>query len=354
MSFYTVFLIAFGISFISAPLVIMLATNSGAIAFPGKRHIHAHPTPKLGGVAIAAGVLLFSPFIFLPINGVIGSYLASSALMLLLGILDDIWGTGWKMKLAVSVIATSIIMFGTGMWIENLGNLLGLGEIHLGLWGIPFTFFAVFGVINAINLTDGLNGLACGVSSIAFLSFAVFASMSGNEIVFYLSIISLGATLGLFKYNYPKARIFMGDSGSLFLGFSLAIQAILLTQGEHSKVAPMVPVIILGLPIFDTVRVMVFRILTRKHPFHADKTHLHHLMMRSGIHPNHVVKVIWVLSALMSTLAFVLYKFDAWIMLLIYIIFISFLGVYVENLSIIRLNNSKKNLSNGKSNGSLH
>lgn len=346
MSFYIVFFIAFFISFASAPLVILFANNSGAIALPGKRHIHTHPTPKLGGIAIASGVLLFSPFIF-PVNGIIGSYLASSALMLLLGIVDDIWGTGWKLKLAVSVLATSIIMFGAGIWINSLGDLFGLGEIHLGLWGIPFTFFAVFGIINAINLIDGLNGLACGVSSIAFLSIAVFASMSGNEIVFYLSLVNLGATLGLFKYNYPNARIFMGDSGSMFLGFSLAILAILLTQGGGNRVAPMVPVIILGLPIFDTVRVLVFRIMNRKHPFRADKTHLHHLMIRSGVHPNHVVKVMWLLSSLMSVLSFVLYRFEHWVMLLIYIIFASFLGIYVENLSIIRLNKSKKNSTNG-------
>lgn len=349
MPFYTIFLIAFGISFTIAPLIMLLANNSGAIALPGGRHIHTKPTPKFGGIAIALSVFALSPFI-IPVNRVIGSYVAASAIMLLLGIIDDMRGINWKVKLTLSIAATSIMIFGTGIWIENLGNLFGFGEVHLGYWGIPFTFFAVFGVINAINLTDGLNGLACGVSSIAFLSVAIFASMIGNETVFYLSLINLGATLGLFRYNYPKAKIFMGDSGSMFLGFSLAVQAILLTQGRDACIRPMVPVIILGLPIFDTVRVLVFRILNKKHPFKADKTHLHHLMMRSGIHPNHAVKIIWVLSALMSALAFVLYRFDEWIILVVYLIFITFIGVYVENLSIIRLNKSKKTPSNG----SLH
>jgi UDP-GlcNAc:undecaprenyl-phosphate GlcNAc-1-phosphate transferase len=346
MPFYTLFLIAFGISFAAAPLVMMLANNSGAVALPGGRHIHTKPTPKFGGIAIALSVFVLSPFI-IPVNRVIGSYIAASAIMLLLGVIDDIRGINWKIKLILSIIATSIIMFGTGIWIESLGNLFGFGEVHLGYWGIPFTFFAVFGVINAVNLTDGLNGLACGVSSIAFLSFAVFASMSGNETVFYLSLINLGATLGLFRYNYPRARIFMGDSGSMFLGFSLAVQAILLTQGREAVIRPMVPVIILGIPIFDTVRVLILRIINRKHPFRADKTHLHHLMMRSGIHPNHVVKVIWILSALMSVLAFVLYRIDGCIMLVVYFVFIASIGVYVENLSIIRSNKSKKTPSNG-------
>jgi UDP-GlcNAc:undecaprenyl-phosphate GlcNAc-1-phosphate transferase len=349
MPFYTIFFISFGISFVIAPLIMMLANNSGAVALPGGRHIHSRPTPKFGGIAIALSVFAISPFI-IPVNRVVGSYVAASAIMLLLGIVDDMRGINWKVKLTLSITATSIMIFGTGIWIESLGNLFGLGEVHLGYWGIPFTFFAVFGVINAINLTDGLNGLACGVSSIAFLSFAIFASVIGNETVFYLSLINLGATLGLFRYNYPKARIFMGDSGSMFLGFSLAVLAILLTQGREAVIRPMVPVIILGIPIFDTVRVLIFRIINRKHPFRADKTHLHYLMMRSGIHPNLVVKIIWILSALMSALAFVLYRFDGCIMLVVYLIFIASVGVYVENLSIIRSNKSRKTPSNG----SLH
>jgi len=341
MSFYTIFLIAFGISFVTVPVIIQFASSSGAIALPGKRHIHTRPTPKLGGIAIAAGVLLVSALIF-PVNRVTGSYLASSSVILLLGIIDDFRGTGWGLKLTFSVIATSMVIAGTGIWIRTLGNLFGFGEVQLGYWGIPFTYFAVFGVMNAINLIDGLNGLACGVSSIAFLSFAVFASISGNETVFFLSLACLGATLGLFRYNYPKAKIFMGDSGSLFLGFSLAVQAVLLTQGDHVGVRPMVPVIILGLPIFDTIRVLTLRVLNRKPPFNADKTHLHHLMMRSGIHPNHVVKVIWLFSGLMSVLAFVLYRIDGWVMLLVYCIFAAFLGIYVENLSIIKSNRNGK------------
>lgn len=341
MSLYIILLASFGISFVTAPVVIQLANNNGVVAVPGKRHIHAKPTPKLGGIAIAAGVLLISALIF-PGNRVTSSYLASSGIMLLLGIIDDVRGSGWKTKLAFSVIATSIIIFGTGIWIRSLGNLFGFGEVQLGYWGIPFTYFAVFGIINAINLIDGLNGLACGVSSLAFLSFAILAAVSRNDTVLFLSLACLGATLGLFRYNYPRAKIFMGDSGSLFLGFSLAIQAILLTQGENTRIKPIVPVIILALPIFDTIRVLALRVVTKRPPFNADKTHLHHLMMRSGIHPNHVVKVIWVSSALMSVLAFGIYRIEEWVMLLVFCILTAFFGIYVENLGIIRSNKNGK------------
>lgn len=341
MPSYIVFFMAFIVSFVSVPLLISLAHSSGAVAMPGKRHIHSHPTPKFGGIAIAAGVILVAPFIF-PIDRVIGSYFASSALMLMLGIIDDIKGTSWRIKLLFSVVATSIMIFGADIWIRNLGNLLIFGDINLGLWGIPFTYIAIFGIVNAINLIDGLNGLACGVSSIAFLSFAVFAFISGNETVLYLSLANLGATLGLFRYNYPKAKIFMGDSGSLFLGFSLAVLSILLTQGEKNMINPMVPVVILGIPIFDTLRVLSIRILNKRHPFAPDKTHLHHLMIRSGLPPKRVVKIIWMLSFLMSLLAFVLYNNDAWVMLLILCIVVATIGMFIENLRIIRARATRK------------
>lgn len=322
------------------PQVILLAHDSGALALPGKRHIHIHPTPKFGGIAIALSVVITSVF-FLPFDNVTTSYLLSAVLLLVAGIIDDAKGTNWKFKLLFSVIAISILVFGGGIWIENLGSLYGTNEIHLGLWGIPFTYFAIFGVISAINLIDGLNGLACGVSCIAFTSFALFAYLDGNQTVFYLSLANLGAALGLFKYNYPKAKIFMGDSGSLFLGFSLSVMAILLI-GPKVRVSPMFPVIVLGIPIFDTIRVMVVRIINKRHPFKADKTHLHHLMMRSGTPPIRVVKIIWTLSFLLSMLAFVLHKYESWVMMVVFIIVVSLMGVFIENLQIIRLRIPRK------------
>jgi len=334
MSGYIAFLSAFAISFLAVPLVMSLANSSGAIAHPGRRHIHAHPTPKFGGVAIASGVLIMSPWVF-TIDKVIGSYLLSSAVMLFLGIMDDVRGADWKVKSVFSAVATALFVFGSDLWISSLGNLFGNGEILLGDWGIPFTFIAVFGVVNAINLIDGLNGLACGVSSIAFVAFAVFASVSGNSTVLYLSLCCLGATLGLFRYNYPRARIFMGDSGTMFIGFSIAVMSIMLTQGDGT-INPMVPVIVLAVPIYDTLRVFIVRIANKRSPFLGDKTHIHHLMMRSGIRQKRVVQIVWGLSALMSLIAFALYLRDSWVLLLVFFVIIVMIGVFIRNLRIIK------------------
>jgi UDP-GlcNAc:undecaprenyl-phosphate GlcNAc-1-phosphate transferase len=338
MPYYIVFIVTFGISFAAVPLVIQLANDRGIIAYPGRRHIHTEPTPKFGGVAIAASVLLASPFVF-SLEKTVGSYLAACALILILGIIDDVRGTTWKIKLLFSITATMIVVLGTGVYFENLGNLIGLGEVHLSLWGIPFTLFSFFGIMNSINLIDGLNGLASGVSSIAFLAFAVFAAASGNSTVLYLSLANLGATIGFFKYNFPGARIFMGDSGSMFLGFSLAVMAMLLTQGKGS-IDPMVPVVVLGIPMFDAVRILVIRIRNGKHPFRADKTHLHHLILRSGISQQRVVLILWMLSALMASLAFVLYRFESWLMVCVFFIIIAIISVFIENLKIVKLSSS--------------
>jgi len=331
---YVTFFATFIVAFLSVPFIRFFAFHNGAVALPGKRHIHTHPTPKFGGIAIALSVILVSPFVF-TIDRAIGSYLAASSIMLLLGIVDDVRHINWKVKLVFSILATSIIIFGAGVWIKSLGNLFGFGEIYLGLWGVPFTLFAVFGVVNAINLIDGMNGLACGVSSIAFLSFAILASASGNETVFYISVANLGATLGLFRYNYPKATIFMGDSGSMFLGFSLAIMAIFLTQGQGS-INPMVPVLILGIPVFDAIRILLIRLQNSKHPFYPDRAHLHHLIYRSGLAKNKTVHKIWLLTAVMSIIALTLHNFDDWIMFCIFILMSISLGFFIRKLRIIK------------------
>lgn len=335
-----VFIVAFLMSFLTVPLIIRVSHKKRLFSIPGRRHIHKKPTPKLGGVSIALGVFV-ALFFLLPKDRVTTAYFASSVLVLLAGVVDDVKNTSWKVKFLISMAAISILVFGGNIWIRSLGDLFGTGEVRLGAWGIPFTYFAVFGIINAINLIDGLNGLACGVSTIAFMAFAALAYASGNLTVFYLSLANLGGILGLFRYNYPRASIFMGDSGSLFIGFSLSAMAILLTHGA-TAVDPMVPVIILALPIFDTLRVMFFRMSKKRHPFHPDKTHVHHLLMRSGIPPLTVVRLMWVLSLFNAALAFALWDLNAWQLLLSVIVIVVVLSLGIENLKIVRLKKARQ------------
>lgn len=197
---------------------------------------------------------------------------------------------------------------GGGIIIKQIGTYGSYGKIVLGIFSIPFTYFSIIGVTNAINLIDGLNGLAGGISLIAFLSIGVAAYLSGNYVLAFMCIAFVGALGGFLRYNFPKARIFMGDSGSLFLGFSLAVFSILLTQDERFRIEPMFPVIVLLIPIFDTLRVMLVRAFNMKNPFKADKTHLHHLLVRRGFSSVSTVIFFWSLTFICGLTAILIIK----------------------------------------------
>jgi len=202
----------------------------------------------------------------------------------------------------------------------------------LGILSIPFTYFSVVGVTNAINLIDGLNGLAGGLSLIAFLFIGIAAYLSGNHVLAMMSIAFVGALGGFLKYNFPKAKIFMGDSGSLFLGFSLAVFSIFLTQNENFRVDPMFPVMILLIPIFDTLRVMFVRAFNMKNPFKADKAHLHHLLVRRKFSSVNAVIFLWSLSIILGLLAVLIIKRTSTPYLVITLMTSLILSLYIDSI----------------------
>lgn len=316
-------------SVFSTPLVRYLAIRMGCIDQPGQRKVHAEPTPRLGGVAFALAMAAVTLIVLVAlacggVNRGIVSYLVGAFLLVMLGAADDARRLGWKVKLAGMLVVISLVVFGGDVAIRQIGTYGTLGRINLGLWGIPFTYLCVIGVTNAINLIDGLNGLAGGTSLVALVFMGVAAYLSGDPTLACLCLGLAGSVGGFLIYNFPRGRIFMGDSGSLLLGFSCSVFAILLTQGARGAgggpgmgvpaavgggmpgfpaVDPMFPVLVLILPIFDTVRVMVIRMVNRRSPFAADKTHFHHLMVRRGLSPVATVYVMVAITAVMGGLA---------------------------------------------------
>jgi UDP-GlcNAc:undecaprenyl-phosphate GlcNAc-1-phosphate transferase len=181
--------------------------------------------------------------------------------------------------------------------IASLGNLLGTGELLLPFWlSIPFTIVAVVGVVNAFNLIDGLDGLAGGASVIALVCFGLLAWLVGNQEVLVLAAALLGGILGFLKYNFFPARIFMGDAGSLVVGFVIAFLAILLTRGEGSHIPPVVPLLVVGLPVADTLWVMGRRLLAGQSPFAADRWHMHHKFLALGFEHRYTVIIMYTIS----------------------------------------------------------
>ncbi|GLI39383.1 FKBP-type peptidyl-prolyl cis-trans isomerase [Geobacter hydrogenophilus] len=295
---------SFLITAVLTPFVIRIATACRCVDVPGERRLHRRPTPRWGGAAFFAGVL---PFLFVESHGgELASFIAASFILVGMGMVDDRSSLDWKMKFAVMAAAATIVIFGGNVTINHIGVFGSLGKLDLGMLSIPFTYIGIIGITNAINLLDGLDGLAGGVSLLGFLFMGIAALLAGNVPVAVICFAYVGALGAFLLFNFPNARIFMGDTGSLFLGFSLAFVAVLLTQGAKDSVDSMFPVLVLLIPIFDTLRVLLVRLLKKRNPFRADNLHLHYLMVRRNIAPVNVTLLFWAVTALFGSIALLL------------------------------------------------
>lgn len=291
-----VFMAALFSAMLVVPFLLRWALESGEVDVPDERKIHQSAVPRIGGIAICFG-FLFSVLVFVEITHEIRGILAGTLIIFLTGLVDDLHGISPKQKFLGEIVACLVTIAVGRLWIDNLGNLYGHGTVHLPLWlAIPITLIAVVGVINALNLIDGLDGLAGGVTVIALCAFLVLAGRDANSQAASLCVALLGALLGFLKYNFYPARIFMGDTGSLTLGFVLSFLAIMMTQLPGATISPAVPVVILGVPIIDTLWVMGRRMLLGQCPFIPDKTHIHHKFLDLGFKHRFTVLVIYCIS----------------------------------------------------------
>ena len=300
---------------ILTPLVRRLAHRIGALDHAlSSRKIHGRPIPRLGGVAIVlafyaplTGLLLFhtgiSEMFLAERDKVIGLFVGGAAIALL-GIYDDLRGAGAGRKFLVQ-FAVAGFMYALGYRIDVIANPFGT-ELNLGLASLPFTLFWIVGVINALNLIDGLDGLAGGVALVAVLTTFLMSLQRGHPLMVLFSGALAGAILGFLFYNFNPATIFMGDTGSMFLGFVLATSAIQTNQKSSTAVAVMIPGIALGLPIMDTLLAMGRRALRGRPIFQADKEHIHHRLLARGLSHRQAVLVLYGFCVLLGTAALVL------------------------------------------------
>lgn len=299
------------VTLLLTPLAARLARRSGAIALPGPRHIHREPTPRLGGLAMAAAVLgvawlaraLPGPAAFLDPAPLLGFTLACVP-VLALGWVDDTRGVPPVAKLVVQACAAMVLtMFGYG--VPLLTNPLG-GSVATGWLDVPLTVLWVVAVINAVNLIDGLDGLAAGVVAIACAALWWAARVHADLYVMFLASLLIGATLGFLRFNYPPARIFMGDTGSHFLGLALAALSLLENRKGTATVTLLVPLLALLVPMVDSVLAFVRRALSGRHVFQADSEHIHHRLLRLGLSPTAATWTLWALCTLCGVAAGVL------------------------------------------------
>jgi UDP-GlcNAc:undecaprenyl-phosphate GlcNAc-1-phosphate transferase len=294
------------------PLVRGLARRWGFLDHAlSSRKIHGKPIPRLGGVAIAAA--FFAPlFALYFVNSEVGrrfwsdpmhawGLFAGGLIIVALGIYDDVRGSGAKLKFAVQ-FGVAALMFWFGFRIEIISNPFG-GAISLGVLALPFTMLWIAGVINAMNLIDGLDGLAGGVAFIAVASTFAVSAMRGEPLMMLFSAAMAGAVLGFLFYNFNPATIFMGDTGSMFLGFVLATTSIKSSQKGSMAVSLVVPIIALGLPIADTLLAMVRRGIRGAPLFSADRGHIHHRLLNLGLSQRQAVVVLYASCLVLGSLA---------------------------------------------------
>ncbi|MDD5382846.1 MAG: MraY family glycosyltransferase [Candidatus Margulisbacteria bacterium] len=306
------FLLAFVVTYFTTPVVKVLAAKINAVDVPNGRKVHAFPVPRLGGVAIYAGfvaavvsamVLAYLTGIKLKPQMLLGLMLGGTILMGV-GVVADVRGLKPMTKLLWQIAATILVML-FGVEINFISNPLN-GIWAIGIFALPLTLLWVVGITNALNLIDGLDGLAAGVTAISAMTL-FFVALRTHQIGAAILMLALvGATLGFLRYNFFPASIFLGDSGSLFLGFILATSSIIGVLKTTLVVALVVPVLILGVPIFDTLFAIGRRLKEGKHPFEADDRHIHHLLLRAGFNQREAVLAIYAACFILSFIALVM------------------------------------------------
>lgn len=314
-----------------------LAVRIGLVDRPHGRKMHIGDVPLVGGIALLFTMLFGWLAVRVDWPGWLPAFLIASAAIMSVGVLDDRFDMKRTLRIPAQVACALIIVFGGGLELTNLGDLFGAGTIVLGGMGALFTVVCIVGVMNSANLLDGANGLAAGVCLVAFLTFMTAAAVVGAVGTEYALALLIGALSAFFVFNFRSRRelpalAFLGDAGSLFLGLTLAVVAIHLTQRAGAHMTPMSAVWVAGVLILDTVSLMLRRMAHRRNPFSADRRHLHHLLTALGLHERHAVASIWAAQIVFSVIGmtFWLARVPEWATLAVFVAVFAVYTVSVE------------------------
>lgn len=305
---------------LSMPLVIKYAWKWGMVDNPGGRKIHTHPVPRAGGIAIFLGMLaavlvqMYGEYfmgwgeILLggdAVNRELLGIFAGISVIFLVGLLDDFVDLSPLAKFVGQLFAAGIVVW-SGTLIEFVGNPFGGGLIILGSLSIPVTLVYIVGFTNVVNLIDGLDGLAGGISTIAAGSMLLVAAQLNRLDAAVLAAVLIGACLAFLRFNFNPASVFMGDSGSLVLGFMLAVISLLGVMRSTATMALLVPLLIIGVPILDTGSAIVRRIRGNRPIQEADRGHIHHRLLNRGFNQRQTVVIVWIWSAALAAGGYVI------------------------------------------------
>lgn len=329
-----ILLVTFIISFILVIISKKIAVHVNAIDIPGDRHIHKKPMPRLGGLGIY-GAFLIGYMLYGTITTQMLSILIASFGIVLLGTLDDIKSIRARYKFIVQLIVSFIVVFYGGLFFNEL-TILGLTLRFTPFINKIISMLFIVGVINAINLIDGLDGLCAGISTIYFITIAIIAfilnQLGGLDII--LCVIMIGSTLGFLFHNFPPAKTFMGDCGSTFLGFIIAVISLLGFKGA-TITSLIIPMVILAIPIFDTLFAILRRLIKHRNIMESDKNHFHHQLLKMKFSQRNSILIIYGINILFSAVSIFFVLGDSELAIVIYSILMFLLLYIVINTDIL-------------------
>ncbi len=337
-------LVAAVVAFITTPVVRSLAFRIGAVDVPkDNRRMHNHPIPRMGGLAIFFGFIL-SAIIFVPLETPIRGMLLGGVIIVILGIFDDIYALPAKPKFLIQIVSALIaVLMGNQIDVLSNPNIFSSDPYwELGWLSIPISVLWIVGITNAVNLIDGLDGLACGVSTISSLTMLVIALVAAEPQVAFLMAALAGSCIGFFPYNLNPAKIFMGDTGSTFLGFILATVSIQGLFKSYAIISFAVPFLMLGLPIFDTCFAIFRRVSHGQSPMSPDRGHIHHRLIDMGFNQKQAVAVLYVISAILGLSAVMLTTTSA-LKAMLFLLALCAAGGVSAKLYLDRLNGRSQN-----------
>ena len=324
LTFATAFLLAIAL----IPLVVKYAPIMGLIDMPGdERKVHTQPIPRVGGIGIVLSAFIAISYWIMPLGELwseLWGLCVGSFVIVAFGFVDDRSDLNYKLKFLGQILAILPLLM-SGIFFETVPLL---GSATAPIWvSLPLSFFFMLGVINAVNLTDGLDGLAAGIMVLSLAMVVALSAQSGQNDVALVAVGVCGGLVGFLRFNTHPARVFMGDTGSQFLGFIVAALAIKVTQHDAIAVSRILPLLLVGLPVMDTFLVIFIRLYQGLPPFQADKNHTHHQMMALGFRHYEAVAMIYLSQAVLLTLAWVFRYENDGVLLGVYLLFCGvFLG----------------------------
>lgn len=292
------FFVAMSVTAALIPPLIRMAGRGALLDQPGERKVHSVPIPRVGGIAMAVGLLLALVLaLWGQFDRTVQGYCAGLVVLLAFGVWDDRGALSPATKFLGQALAVIIVMLWGGV---SIASITLADRLLLPWWlASPLTFLFLVGATNAVNLSDGLDGLAGGTTLLCLGAVALLAYFSGNALVTIAALVTAGAVLGFLRFNTHPARVFMGDSGSQILGFTAAVLAVILTQDARAPLSAALPLLLLGLPIIDTLMVMADRLAAGRSPFAADRNHIHHRLLELGLSHSEAVIVLYLGQALL-------------------------------------------------------